>query len=59
MQNITQTSKTLRTSQPAVSYRINKIEQEFNVKIIHRNKRSRIHFSRRNDCKLCNFHVKR
>ncbi|WP_142921113.1 LysR family transcriptional regulator, partial [Staphylococcus xylosus] len=37
--NITQTSKTLRTSQPAVSYRINKIEQEFNVKIIHRNKK--------------------
>lgn len=37
--NITQTSKTLRTSQPAVTYRINKLEQEFNVKIIYRNKK--------------------
>lgn len=37
--NITETSKTLRTSQPAVTYRINKLEQEFNVKIIYRNKK--------------------
>lgn len=37
--NITKTSKVLRTSQPAVTYRINKLEEEFNVKIIHRNKK--------------------
>lgn len=37
--NITQTSKTLRISQPAVTYRINKLEKEFDIKIIHRNKK--------------------
>lgn len=37
--NITQTSKTLRISQPAVTYRINKLEKEFGIKIIHRNKK--------------------
>lgn len=37
--NITQTSQVLRTSQPAVTYRINKLEREFDVKIIHRNKK--------------------
>ncbi|KRG08655.1 LysR family transcriptional regulator [Staphylococcus sp. NAM3COL9] len=37
--NITKTSKILRTSQPAVTYRINKLEKEFDVKIIHRNKK--------------------
>lgn len=37
--NITQTSKTLRISQPAVTYRIHKLENEFNVKIIYRNKK--------------------
>nr|WP_263314211.1 LysR family transcriptional regulator [Mammaliicoccus sp. Marseille-Q6498] len=37
--NITQTSKILRISQPAVTYRINKLEEEFNVEIISRNKK--------------------
>lgn len=34
--NITKTGKVLRISQPAITYRINKIEEEFEVKIIHR-----------------------
>lgn len=37
--NITQTSKILRISQPAVTYRINKLEEEFNVDIINRNQK--------------------
>ncbi|MGK9071413.1 LysR family transcriptional regulator [Mammaliicoccus vitulinus] len=37
--NITQTSKILRISQPAVTYRINKLEAEFNVDIINRNQK--------------------
>ncbi|TFU58480.1 LysR family transcriptional regulator [Mammaliicoccus lentus] len=37
--NITKTSKFLRISQPAVTYRLNKLEEEFGTKIIHRNKK--------------------
>lgn len=37
--NITKTSNFLRISQPAVTYRLNKLEQEFDAKIIYRNKK--------------------
>lgn len=37
--NITKTSDSLRISQPAVTYRINNLEKEFNVKLIYREKK--------------------
>lgn len=36
--NITETGKHLRISQPAITYRINKLEEEFGVKIVYRSR---------------------
>jgi len=37
--NITETGKILRISQPAITYRLNKIEEEFEVKLFHRGRK--------------------
>lgn len=37
--NITKTSKIVKISQPAITYRINKLEKEFNLKLIYRRKK--------------------
>lgn len=38
-QNITKTAETLYVSQPALTYRINQLEKEFGIKIMHRGRR--------------------
>src|SRR5699024_1379074 len=37
--NITETGKYLRISQPAITYRINKLEEEFEVKLVYRGRK--------------------
>ena len=37
--NITKTAEILRISQPAITYRIKKLESEFGVEIVHRSRR--------------------